>query len=496
MLTLAKTLSYYKRRDIQEELVRQARDKEVAFRFEDFFGKRPEILTYPDDILEVAKQKVTSLHCSEELWANPMQLTTGLKKEDMDKLRKGWDLLLDIDCHFFEYSRIAAYFTIKALQDNGVKSITAKFSGSKGFHIAVPFEAFPETFAGKNTSDLFPEAPRRIAAYITGLIRGPLADEILKFEKSSFANIIKRTGLKESEIIRYEKNEFGDKIPKINIDSFLEIDTILISSRHMYRMPYSFHEKSELISVPVDINKIMAFEKDHARPELVVIKHPFLDRKGVAGDAALLLRNAYDFEPQNTSWFVDEEKTGPGGKGGRRGEEYTIPEKAIGEEFFPPCIKLIFNGIEDGKKRAVFVLINFLSSCGWEPDMVEKKILEWNEKNREPLRPVYILGQTRYAKQQGKRNLPPPNCNNPNYYLGIGVCKPDEFCPRIKNPLQYAKKKSELAERYAPRQKKAKAAGSAAGKKEGVTDPSGQKEPGSQPDNSSQGQDFGKTQPL
>jgi hypothetical protein len=443
MISLAKTLSFYKRRDVQEELVKQARDKEVAFRFGEVFGKRPEVLAYPQDVLELAKQKMTSLHCSEELWNNPLQLNTALKKEELAELRKGWDLVLDIDCKFFEYSRIAAHYTVKALQDNDVKSITAKFSGNKGFHIAVPFEAFPKSIGGIAITDLFPEAPRRMAAYITELIRRPLADDIMKLEKGSFQNIMKRTGFSAQEITMFEKNEFNDSIPKLNVDPFLEIDTILISSRHLYRMPYSFHEKSELISVPVDIRKILEFEKGMAKPENIAVGAPFLDRGTKYADAALLLRNAFDFRPQNTAFTNEDEKARPA-----ENREYSLPEKAIGEENFPPCINLILQGLEDGKKRSCFALINFLVSCGWEYDMIEKKLLQWNELNKEALRDQYIVGQLRYSRQQGKV-MPPPSCSNPNYYKGLQVCHPDELCARIKNPLQYAKIKSERASRVA-----------------------------------------------
>jgi hypothetical protein len=450
-LSLGKTLSYYKRRDVQEEIVRQAKDKEIAFRFTETFGKRPDSITYPADILEVAKNKMTSIHCSEELWRNPLQISAGMKKEDLNALRSGWDLVLDIDCKFFEYSRIAAYHTIKALQANQVKSITAKFSGNKGFHIAVPFEAFPSSIGGKKMVDLFPEAPRRMAAYITEMIRRLLAEDILKLEQGSFRKIVEKTGLKPEEITRYEKNEFGDKIPKLNVDPFLEIDTILISSRHMYRMPYSFHEKSELISVPLDINKILEFTKEDAQPEKVSVKHPFLERNTKYPDAEQLIRNAFDFNPQpseksHAESIADSTK--------RDEKAFELPEKAIGEEAFPPCIKLILEGIEDGKKRSAFAMMNFLLSCGWTHDQVEKRLNEWNEKNREPLRDQYITGQMRYARQQGKKPLPPPSCNNPAYYKGIQVCKPDELCQRIKNPLQYAKLKASILERQKPLPKK------------------------------------------
>jgi hypothetical protein len=205
-------------------------------------------------------------------------------------------------------------------------------------------------------------------------------------------------------------------------------------------MPYSFHEKSQLISVPVDINNILKFDKEEAKPEKVKVKYPFLDRNTTYADAETLLRNAFDFAPQRASWseLGDEslgEEYGMKGK-----QDYALPEKAIGEESFPPCIKLILNGLEDGRKRSCFILINFLISCSWEYDAIEQRLKEWNEKNHEPLRWQYVLGQLRYAKQS-KKILPPPNCNNLSYYKAYSVCKPDDLCKQIKNPLQYAKRK-------------------------------------------------------
>ncbi|MBN2142865.1 hypothetical protein JW711_06060 [Candidatus Woesearchaeota archaeon] len=443
-LTLGTTLMYYKRPDIQEALVHHSKDKEIAFRFTDHFGKRPDTLTYPADVLELAKQKMTSLHCSEELWINPLQISTGLKKEELEKLRKGWDLVLDIDCKFFEYSRLAAFHTINALKANGVKSITAKFSGNKGFHIAVPFEAFPSRVGDKGIASMFPDAPRRIAAYITEMIRSSLSDDILKLEGGSIRNIIAKTGMKPEEITRYEKNEFGDSIPKLNVDPFLEIDTILISSRHMYRMPYSLHEKSGLSSIPLDINKVLEFEKEYANPMTVKVVHPFLDRNVLTADAEKLLRNAFDFDPKPTEMghgAMQKERIS------QEKKEYEIPETAIPEDAFPPCIKLVFQGLEDGKKRMMFALVNFLQSCGWSPDQIEARLVEWNKQNPEPMREQMITGQMRYVRMANKKPMPPPSCNNPNYYKGIRVCKPDELCAKIKNPLQYAKRRWAMMER-------------------------------------------------
>ena len=108
MLPLNVTLSYYKRREIQEEVIKAATNREIAVRYEDNFGNRPDVLNNPNDILELAKQKATSFHASEELWSNPLQLSPNMKKHEIDSLRIGWDLVLDIDCSFLEYSKIAA----------------------------------------------------------------------------------------------------------------------------------------------------------------------------------------------------------------------------------------------------------------------------------------------------------------------------------------------------------------------------------------------------
>ena len=72
MLPISKTLMYYKREDIRKAIVEGAKDKEIVARFNDKFGKRPDTLQYPNDVLELAKQRATSFHASEELWRNPL----------------------------------------------------------------------------------------------------------------------------------------------------------------------------------------------------------------------------------------------------------------------------------------------------------------------------------------------------------------------------------------------------------------------------------------
>lgn len=432
-MLLAKTLSFYKRKDVQKAMLEHAKDKEIAIRYNDYFGKRPDTLMYEEDILELAKKKATSFHCSEELWTNPLALSSEIKKQDMDALRKGWDLILDIDCKHFNYSKLATHILVKIFQNLGIKSISCKFSGNKGFHIAVPFEAFPEQVNGVLTKDLFPEAPRRIAFYLRDKLRPILEKAILNLEKNNISKIIEKTRVKYEELVinKDEKALIETATGmRLNVDSFLEIDTILIAPRHLYRMPYSLHEKAGLVSVPVDVNKILRFSKDMAKPENVKFNIPFLDRKNaIKGEANALFVNAFDF-----SFEAPKEK--------RESKEYYLPEEAIPEELFPPCIKKMLEGSQDGRKRTLFTLINFLRGSAWNVDAIDQKIHEWNKKNFEELREVYLKGQLNQLKKQ-KEVVPPHNCKR--YYQDLGVCNPDNFCSRIKNPLQYAKLKFELS---------------------------------------------------
>ncbi len=439
MIHLSTLLKHYKRQDVQEEIVAAAQDKEVAVKYgEKGFGKRPDVLNHSKDVLEFAKNGATSFHCSEELWHNPLQLDTSLRKQELDELRKGWDLVLDIDCPWLEYSQIAADLLVHALQYHGITHLGVKFSGNHGFHIAVPFAALPERVQNQPTKLLFPDGPRKIAVYLQEMIRNHLASRLL--EKENITQIMAKSKKNKDELL---KNGAFDPF------ALLTIDTVLISSRHLYRMPYSFNEKSGFISLPLNPKKIMEFDKSWAIPERVVVEHDFLPKKkAMLGEASKLLVQAFDFHSPAS---MKEEKT----RSLRSKEDFAIPLAAVPEMYFPPCIKEISKGLVDGKKRAMFVLINFLTSLGWNYEQIETYLQEWNKRNPEPLREQLIVGHVRYHQQQKKQALP-PNCANKAYLVGMGVCKPDSFCgantapaaqdfsPRIKNPVNYALKKQRL----------------------------------------------------
>jgi hypothetical protein len=441
MIPINVSLSHYKREDIRDEIIINSRDREVAARFNDQFGKRPDVLRYSSDVLELAKQGATSFHASEELWSNPLQIDPSLKRNELDRLRIGWDLIIDIDCAIFEYSKIAADLVIKALKFHKVKSVSCKYSGNKGFHIGVPFEAFPEKVNNEEIKNMFPNAPRKIALYIQHMIMEEFGKKILECENNDFSAILDKTGKKSAEVVTINHG-----VKKFNPESILQMDTLLISPRHLYRMPYSLHEKSGLVSVPLNPENVMLFKKESALPKNAKIsRHRFLDRSNAEKDeASRLFREAIDFH-------VKEEV-----KETRSGKEFESPKIALPEEWFPPCIKTILKGLTDGRKRALFVLVNYFTSIGWDYDLIEKALKEWNEKNAEPLREVNITGHIRYHKQQQKK-IPPPNCpkrdanlplvNQQNYYTDLRVCSPDSFCAKIKNPAQYTTKKAWMMER-------------------------------------------------
>ena len=80
--------------------------------------------------------------------------------------------------------------------------------------------------------------------------------------------------------------------------TFLDIDTVLISSRHMYRMPYSFNEKSGLVSIPIAEDSILSFTKMQALPQNVKVTNiPFIERNVKPNQATKLFIQAFDYNP-------------------------------------------------------------------------------------------------------------------------------------------------------------------------------------------------------
>jgi hypothetical protein len=474
MIHIGTILRHYKRRDVQDVIVNHGKNLEVAARFGDKFGKRPDVLQYPTDVLELAKQGVTSFHCSEERWKNPLQLSPTMKQRELDSLRIGWDLILDVDCKNWEYSKLITHLLVELVRGFGIRSVYVKFSGNKGFHIGVPFEAFPKMIHGKDVSLSFPDGPRRIATYLVNLLGRRFLEMVPEKDERSIAKafgisieelivrICSDCGTQQKGMESYEficpgcdrrvvmgekvnfincekcsrlmvRHDFGvgccvscgkrDFVRQIDIERLMDVDTLLISSRHLYRAPYSLHEKSGLVSIPVDIDDVLNFEKEMAKPENLKKVINFLPRKGKSDEARQLFIQAFDFTIPKQEMNI--------------GKEIEVPATAIGAEHFPNCVKKLIS-LEDGRKRALFIIINFLRSVGWSAEQVEEYVREWNEKNVQPLRENYLIGQLRYAKR--KKPILPPNCDNTAYYQSMGVKCHDGICMKVKNPVNYAKR--------------------------------------------------------
>ena len=169
----------------------------------------------------------------------------------------------------------------------------------------------------------------------------------------------------------------------------------------------------------------------------------------IPGSSKELLVAAFDWFSRNKKMVVKQTEE-------KERKEFEAPKVKVEDKFFPPCIKLLMKGLpEDGRKRAVFVAINFLRNAGWDWDTIETYLLEWNNRNYEPLRENEIRGQVSWFKKQ--KNLPlPPNCNNESYYKGIGICQPDGLCAHIKNPVSYMSRKLFLEEHKDDKKKKSK----------------------------------------
>ena len=419
-------LAYYLRRDVQGAILRECSRREIGVKYGDKgFGKRPQVLSFEGDIGHLAKGGATSFQISEERWSDPLRLTTGVSRKQLDELRSGWDLVLDIDTNYFGFAKICAGLLIEALEYYDVYSYGIKFSGRSGFHIGIPFEAFPKTVNSQPVKQLFPEGVRTVAGYLKHVISKRLSSDILS------VNTLK-------DLAQGEKKKDQELMTNGKFDPFkiVNIDSVAISSRHMIRAPYSINEKSGLVSIPIKKEELQSFNPSKAKAEEVSTKLMFLDPSRVSGpqEAKHLLIEAFDWGSKNiVTPMEDEEKNTE--------KTYEDYQEAVSEKLFPPCIVSLLNGVpHDGRKRSIFVLIQFLRNMSWSFEKIQDTLLEWNKKNYEELPEGYIMSQINWHKRQNEK-VPPPNCKNESYYLGLNVCNPNQWCRNIKNPLQHVGKR-------------------------------------------------------
>lgn len=400
-------LKYYSKPEIQNAILSVVKDREVVGSLKDgSYLKRPDTLIYPKDIVERVKKGVVAFHCSVERWFQPMQLSSNLRQKELDNLRKSFDFIMDIDSKTkLEHATIAAKVVYNFLKDLGIKA-TIKYSGSRGFHLAISSDAFPESVDFQKTSKGYPEIPQNLAEFVREKIKDHLLEELIALEggvASLTKNIPSISELSPYEFVDIEKN-WGN--------------------RHLFRVPYSLHPKTWLISLPIRFEDLKDFKPENAKPEKVKSCVDFLVNK--REEATNLLLQALDWKAKQPKIEVKEFVKRPRIK------------RPIPEDFFPPCIKIIISGLKDGKKRSLFTLATFLRAMNWEAKKIEDKIREWNQNNPQSLSKRSIETQLKWHFRQ-RRELLPANCVSNLFYDSIGICKPDFICnfKRIKNPVNY-----------------------------------------------------------
>jgi len=399
---------YYSREEVASTLIELGRDREVVGVYGNGgFGSRPNVVLYPQDITSMVKSGVHEFHTSIERWHNPMSI----RSDNHDSLRRGWDLILDLDCKDFSHAKLAAHLLHKELKNHGLSAISLKYTGGKGFHLGIPWESMPRKVNFKDTVLMFPDLARQAGLYLKEMMREDLEKGLLTLNTPEELSEISGVDIGKLSVSD-EDNPDGSRV--INPFLVVDIDPVLISPRHLFRMPYSLNKGTGYASLPINFRDLEEFQKEHANPKGLKVRKLFL-QPGEEGEASALLGETVDW------WALR-----------KREEKRAVPQRLrsterVAEDVFPPCLRNISNGLADGRKRSVFILINFLRSCNWTWADVESYIDSWNNRNKPPLAANYIIGQIRWSRQK-KSTAPPPNCAQLGYYESFGVCTPDREC--------------------------------------------------------------------
>ncbi|HLD98320.1 MAG TPA: hypothetical protein VI815_03260 [Candidatus Nanoarchaeia archaeon] len=491
-------LTYYQKKEVLDAIFNFSKNREISPKYFEGFGKRPDTFQYPSDILSMVKKGATSFHCSVELWKDPLTISTGMNEDKLNELREGWDLIIDIDCPWLDISKKTARAIIDFLDSYKVENVGIKFSGSKGFHIIIPWSAFPEKIDDIQTKDMFPLWPRAVISFIKERSRKRLIElikdmdlnfsglkgfmgieckechniaeekfsitlrcdkckppQIETFKSSSRDYKPKKCPNCRSQLIEKDSKSFYvcntcninstdfpsnfSEVPQKDIFKLLGLDVLLVSPRHLFRMPYSLHEKTALASIVIPKDKIEDFQIMDADPfKVKVINYMPSPKKD---EAKTLLLNALDWDSsQNKIKKINysELEKESGEHKNKIFENIKLNLKELKEDYFPPLINKILEGLADGKKRSLFILLNFYRSLGYSLEEVEKKINEWNKKNKPPLKQGYINAQLIWHSKN--KPVLPPNFDN-QIYKEIGVYTSDSLSEKVKNPVAYVVRK-------------------------------------------------------
>lgn len=409
ILTKQELMKYYSNKDLQNILWEFGRSREVVARAIDGgYFKRPSTLAYPADVLGLVMKGAASFHASVERWSNPLLIDD----RNQGELRTGFDWIVDIDSSLgLEEAKIASLLVRDFLEKYRLEYFI-KFSGRRGFHFCIFWENFPEAFDYKESRALYPELPKILSTFLRERIKDKLWQNLVQYKGSV-------------------KELTGQENPKIR-DPFrlVEVEKDW-SNRHLFRMPYSIHEKTGKASVLIEPEKLEKFQ-----PEMAEIGNFELREIHVRGNqkgGELLISDAIYWSKKidgiwGSSGSEDSAK-------GRRRKDFVYYKGKVMRDNFPPCMEAVLSGIKDGRKRSTFTLISFLRSCNWPWTEVEEKALDWGKKVG--LREGFVKAQLAWHKKQ-PRNILPPNCQSGLFYKDIAICKPLPLCAKIRNPVNFA----------------------------------------------------------
>ncbi|EGQ43504.1 MAG: eukaryotic-type DNA primase, catalytic small subunit [Candidatus Nanosalina sp. J07AB43] len=264
-----KIRQYYEQEEIVEKFLDLGQYREVVPTYENGYGRRPDAINFPGDFEQFVEEGAVAFHASVERWKNPLLIDS---VSNLDDLRKNWDLVLDIDCDdSFELAKETAKLLIDELHQHGIENVSVKFSGNRGFHIGVRAEALPEKVDSKEIPQLYPSLGRGIVDYLRDQLHQRMVEKVREY------------GYEEGM-----KTEDGDNPYQV---ADIENDW---GQRHLFRMPYSLHDGSWLVSLPINEDEIDEFSKEDAKIENVEVEKDFLG-KYEENEAANLVIQAMDF---------------------------------------------------------------------------------------------------------------------------------------------------------------------------------------------------------
>ncbi|MEM1724314.1 MAG: hypothetical protein QXW71_00850 [Thermoplasmata archaeon] len=417
-----KVKEWYSKDWVSNMIIEDCQSREVMAVMKDSSVRRPVYVETHGDLLSLVDKGARSFHRSIEKF---------LDIGTFEKLQS-YDIIIDIDIsndklRFEDKIYAVSVFTkelIDFLFEFGFKEneIGIKYSGNHGIHIKLSIDGLEDTKVfGISLLDGFPVFSKNIVDFLT-----VISQQI-------------KANIKENPV------------------NYVEIDKQVATKRHMIRTVLSINEKLPGISYPLSYEEVLKLPNEYKKYNFRNISNldlPSGEWVNVKPSKAVI-----DLIRVSTLWKLIEEATIRYIKSEEykmairkyargKGHKKEIPPDLEENYLFPPCIRNILSGVEDGRKRAVFILINFLANIGWDFDKIYQKLMDWNLKNKEELREHYIEYQIEWHKKvysQNKKYLP-PNCENTNYYRDIATingvaCKPDDVCPLIKNPLTYYLKK-------------------------------------------------------